>query len=181
MYRTLPQSPSVTAFGPGRKHSLLPALAKNMPPAYFLNASRPPGGSQTSPPPKGGQKGVLMSLPYKKDIIPLAKENRNDPTRQENHLWYDFLCRYPIRFQRQKTIDRFIADFYCHKAKLVIELDGPQHYSEEGIEKDRIRTEILEEYGLLVVRIPNRMVEHDFRYVCSCIDWYVEQRLSVNK
>ena len=74
-----------------------------------------------------------MSLTYQKNLIPRAKELRANATRHENHLWYDFLRTYPIRFQRQKTIDRFIVDFYCHRAKLVIELDGSQHFTEEGL------------------------------------------------
>ena len=61
-----------------------------------------------------------MSLPYQGKLIPRAKELRKDATKQENHLWYDFLRGYPMRFQRQKTIDGFIADFYCHVARLVV-------------------------------------------------------------
>ena len=74
-----------------------------------------------------------MSLPYKNKLIPRAKELRKNATRQENHLWYDFLRSYPVRFQRQKTIGSFIVDFYCHAAKLVIELDGSQHYTDQGV------------------------------------------------
>ena len=70
-----------------------------------------------------------MSLSYKCDNIPLAKTLRKNATPQEKHLWYDFLSTYPVRFQRQKAIDNFIADFYCHEAKLVIEIDGSQHYT----------------------------------------------------
>ena len=77
-----------------------------------------------------------MSLPYQEKLIPRAKELRKNATKQENHLWYDFLCSYPVQFQRLKTIDHFIADFYCHAAKLIIELDGSQHYEEQGIERD---------------------------------------------
>ena len=73
-----------------------------------------------------------MSLPYNHKLIPRAKELRKDATEQEKCLWYKYLSQYPIRFQRQKTIGRFIADFYCAKAKLVIELDGSQHFSNEG-------------------------------------------------
>ena len=68
-----------------------------------------------------------MSLEYNKNNIARAKTLRKNSTPQENHLWYDFLSTYEIRFQRQKAIDNFIADFYCHKAKLVIEIDGSQH------------------------------------------------------
>ena len=76
-----------------------------------------------------------MSLDYNKKNIILAKNLRKNATPQENHLWYDFLSKYEIRFQRQKAIDNFIADFYCHKAKLVIEIDGSQHRTEKGKEK----------------------------------------------
>lgn len=69
-----------------------------------------------------------MSLDYNKKNIPLAQKLRENATPQENHLWYDYLAKYEIRFQRQKAIDNFIADFYCHKAKLIIEIDGSQHY-----------------------------------------------------
>ena len=118
-----------------------------------------------------------MSLPYNKNNVPLARENRSNPTRQENHLWYDFLSKYHVRFQRQKPIDEYIADFYCHKAKLVIEVDGSQHYTPEGIEKDRIRTERLEEYDLLVIRIPNKQIDKNFYGVCNYIDRIVTERL----
>ena len=65
-----------------------------------------------------------MSLEYNEKNITLAKNLRKNATPQENHLWYDFLARYEVRFQRQKAIDNFIADFYCHKANLIIEIDG---------------------------------------------------------
>ena len=84
-----------------------------------------------------------MSLNYNKSNIHLAKNLRKNSTSEENHLWYDFLSKYEIRFQRQKAIDNFIADFYCHKARLVIEIDGSQHYTTEGKERDTYRTEIL--------------------------------------
>ena len=73
-----------------------------------------------------------MSLEYNKNLIPRAKELRKNAMPQENHPWYDFLRSYKPRFQRQKTIGQFIADFYCEKAKLVIELDGSQHFTPEG-------------------------------------------------
>ena len=74
-----------------------------------------------------------MSLPYKNKLIPRAKELRKNATRQENHLWYDFLRSYPVRFSRQKVLGKYIADFYSADAKLVIELDGSQHYEDAGI------------------------------------------------
>lgn len=118
-----------------------------------------------------------MSLDYNKKNIRLAKNLRNHPTPQENHLWYDFLAEYEIRFQRQKAIDNFIADFYCHKAKLIIEIDGSQHYSEQGLEKDEFRTEILEGYGLKVIRFTNHQIDTNFRVVCQYIDAAVKSSL----
>ena len=111
-----------------------------------------------------------MSLPYNGRNIPLAKKLRGNLTPQEKHLWYDFLAKYPIRFQRQKPIDSFIADFYCHKAHLVIEIDGSQHYTEEGRTRDDFRTEILEGYDLLVIRFTNEQVDKNFDGVCGFIE-----------
>ena len=119
-----------------------------------------------------------MSLDYKKQNIVLAQNLRKNATPQENHLWYDYLSKYPIRFQRQKAIDNFIADFYCHKAKLVIEIDGSQHYSKEGKEKDNFRTEILEGYDLKVIRFTNRQIDTNFSGVCQYIDKIVKSLVS---
>ena len=116
-----------------------------------------------------------MSLKYNKKLISRAKELRHNMTKQEKHLWYDFLRKYPIRFQRQKTIDNFIADFYCHKAKLVIELDGSQHYTEEGLEYDSIRSDILAQYDLEVMRFANMDIDKNFSGVCDAIDEKVKQ------
>ena len=115
-----------------------------------------------------------MSLDYNKNNIPLAKQLRKDATREENKLWYDFLSKYEIRFQRQKAIDNFIADFYCHKAKLVIEIDGSQHYTEDGRKYDEFRTEILEGYDLSVIRFTNNDVDKNFYGVCRYIDMIVK-------
>jgi len=98
-------------------------------------------------------------------------------TKEERHLWYDFLRGYPVRFLRQKVLGKYIADFYCAEAKLIIELDGGQHYEAEGKLHDRIRTEYLEEYGLTVVRIPNNEVNQNFTGVCEWIDSVVKERL----
>ena len=100
-----------------------------------------------------------MSLDYNKKNIILAKNLRKNATPQEKRLWYGFLSKYEVRFQRQKAIDNFIADFYCHKAKLIIEIDGSQHYSAEGKAKDEFRTSILEGYDLKVIRISNRRID----------------------
>ena len=106
-----------------------------------------------------------------------ARALRKNMTREERHLWYDFLRSYPVRFSRQKVIDRYIADFYCHEAKIVIELDGSQHYEEQGLLQDRIRTERMEERGLTVIRIPNNAVWQNFSGVCEYIDTAVRESL----
>lgn len=115
-----------------------------------------------------------MSLEYNKRNIPLAKILRNNSTKQENHLWYDFLSKYEIRFQRQKAIDNFIADFYCHKAKLIIEIDGSQHYTDEGVKHDAFRTETLVGYDLQIIRFTNRQIDTNFKGVCDYIDFVVK-------
>lgn len=119
-----------------------------------------------------------MSLKYNGKHISFAKELRKNATSQEKRLWYDFLRHYPIRFQRQKAIDEFIVDFYCHKAKLVIEIDGTQHFINEGPRKDALRTERLEQYGLQIVRLSNRQINEEFENVCEYIDLTVKNSLS---
>ena len=91
-------------------------------------------------------------------------------TKEEKHLWYDFLRTYSPRFTRQKVLGKYIADFYCAEANLVIELDGSGHYTEEGKEYDEQRTVFLEEYGINVLRIPNTEINNNFRNVCEYID-----------
>ena len=106
---------------------------------------------------------------------------RKNMTKEERHLWYDFLKDYPVRFIRQKILVKYIADFYCAKAKLVIELDGSQHFDAEGIKKDAIRTEFLEEYGIMVLRIQNDEIFDNFEMICDYIDSLVRQRMAENK
>ena len=118
-----------------------------------------------------------MSLDYNKKNITLAKNLRKNATSQEKHLWHRFLAKYEVRFQRQKAIDDFIADFYCHKAKLIIEIDGTQHYTEYGIQKDNLRTETLEKYNLKVIRFTNQQIDTDFQGVCEYIDAVVQASL----
>lgn len=95
-------------------------------------------------------------------------------TKEEKHLWYDFLRLYPIRFLKQKVIDNYIVDFYCHDARLIIELDGSQHYQKDGLIKDKIRTEKIEERKLTVIRIPNNEINCNFNNVCEYIDAYIK-------
>ncbi len=111
---------------------------------------------------------------YNKENIPLAKALRRNPTPWERKLWYEFLRNYPVRFQRQKTIGNYIADFYCAKARLVIELDGGGHYAAEQADKDAARTKVLESMNLTVLRICNLDIDRNFRGVCEHIDLTVK-------
>ncbi len=122
-----------------------------------------------------------MSREYNKNLIPFAKSLRKNATPQENHLWYDFLRTYPVRFQRQKTIGQFIADFYCEKAKLVIEIDGSQHFTPEGVTHDAARTAAIETCGVNVLRFTNRDIDSEFKAVCMKIDSAVHERLDQRK
>ena len=117
---------------------------------------------------------------YNKDNIPLAKALRKNMTPWERKLWYDFLRTYPVRFQRQKAIGNYIADFYCAKARLVIELDGGGHYAAEQAEKDQIRARALESMDLTVLRICNLDIDRNFDGVCQQVDLTV-QNLSLSQ
>ena len=119
-----------------------------------------------------------MQRKHNPTLVPFAKKLRKDMTNEERHLWYDYLKDYPLRFTRQKVLGKYIADFYCAKANLVVELDGSQHYEEVGQIKDEKRTAFLESYGLKVLRIPNNEVSSNFCGVCEYIDAAVKQSLS---
>ncbi len=122
-----------------------------------------------------------MSLEYDGKLIKNAKYLRKNSTRQENHLWYDFLSKYKVRFQRQKVIKGYIVDFYCHKARLVIEIDGLGHYFNLSIEKDKKRTEELEKLGLKVLRFTNSDIDRNFKNVCEEINKTVNERYSLSQ
>ena len=117
-----------------------------------------------------------MQPKHNKELTPLAKQLRREMTKEERHLWYDILRTYPIRFSRQKVLGRYIVDFYSAKAKLVIELDGSQHYETDRVEKDAERTAFLNGYGLQVIRIPNHEVNENFEGVCAYIDAVVRRQ-----
>ena len=109
---------------------------------------------------------------YNKENIPLAKVLRKNMTPWERKIWYDFLRNYPVHFQRQKAIGNDIADFYCAKARLVIELDGGGHYTPEQAEKDEQRTYDLSAMNLTVARICNWILtEISAVYVNMLIFW----------
>ena len=118
-----------------------------------------------------------MERKHNPSLTANARILRKKMTKEERHLWYDFLKDYPVRFLRQKVIDDYIVDFYCNKARLIIELDGSQHFEENGLRNDRIRTEKLEDRNLAIIRIPNNEVMRNFSGVCEYIHFVVTQRV----
>lgn len=118
-----------------------------------------------------------MQRKQNKELVPFAKELRKNMTKEESHLWYDFLRNYPVRFMRQRVMGEYIADFYCAKAKLVVELDGSQHYEAENKRYDEARTQYLNGFGVEVLRFTNLDVKENFAGVCTCIDVMVRRRM----
>ena len=106
-----------------------------------------------------------------------AQNLRKTMTQEERHLWYDFLKTYPVQFKRQYTLGVYVVDFYCYKAKLIVELDGSQHCEPEAIAHDQRRTAYLQQQGYCVLRISNRDVMTQFRTVCEMIDTAVQTRM----
>ena len=115
--------------------------------------------------------------PYNKNNVPLTHILRREMTKWEKHLWYDFLQKYPIRFQRQKSIGDYIVDFYCAKVHLAIELDGEYHNTEKQYSDDTNRTLELNKLGIEVIRFNNSDLDSDFNRVCKQIDYVVQRRL----
>ena len=122
--------------------------------------------------------GIVLERKHNPKIVSTAKLLRKNMTKEERHLWYDYLRTHPVRFSRQKVLGKYIADFYSAQARLVIELDGGGHYTEEARQYDVEQTAFLEAYGLTVIRIPNNEVISNFRGVCDYIDMMTEQSLS---
>ena len=110
-------------------------------------------------------------------LRPYAQKLRRNMTKEERRLWYDFLKSLPVTVKRQQVMGPYIVDFYIASAKLVIELDGSQHYKISGMSKDRIRTQQIENRGLTVMRIPNNEVNNNFREVCEYIDSFIKVSL----
>ena len=118
----------------------------------------------------------MTRITYSEKTLYLARELRKNMTKEERHLWYDFLRQYPVKFHRQYRIDRYIVDFFCHDANLVVELDGGQHYEPDAQNYDIHRTQILESYGLFVLRFTNIDIQKNFRGVCETIDTYINNK-----
>ena len=118
-----------------------------------------------------------MDYKHNKSLVSNARALRKNLTKEERHLWYDFLRAYPVKFLRQKIQGKYIVDFYCSEANLVVELDGSQHYEDAGMEYDAARTAYLAQYGVHILRIPNNEVMQNFSGVCEYIDHAVRQSL----
>ena len=118
-------------------------------------------------------------MPVKKNgnMLPTAKMLRKNMTVHERKLWYMFLRNYPVKIYKQRIIESFIVDFYCASARLVIEIDGSQHFTAQGIEYDKERSTIIEAYGLKVLRFTNYEVDTAFRSVCETIDEEIRLRI----
>lgn len=118
--------------------------------------------------------------PYNKTNYNLAKNLRKNMTLQERKLWYLFLKSHSFKFYRQKPILNYIADFYCAKAHLVIEIDGGGHYEDKQVIKDEFRTEQLKEIGLTVIRFTNTDIDKHFESVCNYINYAINELTQCN-
>ncbi len=110
-----------------------------------------------------------MKKQSKSNLTQLSQRLRREMTKEEKHLWYDFLKGLPVTINRQKVIGSYIVDFYCASVKLVIEIDGSQHYEKDGMEADAIRDAYLNSRGLTVKRYSNRDIYQNFEGVCDDI------------
>ena len=117
-----------------------------------------------------------MAIPKNDDLLERARKLRKEMTPQELRLWYRFLRTYPVKIYKQRIIGDYIVDFYCARAKLVIEIDGSQHYENFGLEYDSKRTSFLESLGLEVVRYSNSDINRRFPSVCEQIDQLIQKR-----
>ncbi|HKL43940.1 MAG TPA: endonuclease domain-containing protein, partial [Candidatus Absconditabacterales bacterium] len=131
------------------------------------------------PPLKKGDRGFQTNgfyLPYNPDLKKRSQELRNNITQAENKLRYKFLRGKDFNTARQKIINNYIVDFYIASKRLVIEIDGDTHRSEEEIKYDKRRTKELEEYGLKVIRFTNNEVYDNFEEVCNRIEDVIEKQ-----
>ena len=117
-----------------------------------------------------------MNLPKDNRKLANARQLRREMTPHERKLWYLFLRKYPVKIYKQRIIGKFIVDFYCASAKVVIEVDGSQHYEPQGMAYDVERSAFLSALGLDVLRFSNRDVDRNFRGVCEQIDLTIRNR-----
>ena len=110
-----------------------------------------------------------------------AQYLRRNMTKEERRLWYGYLRDYPCQFRRQVAFGNCILDFYCAAAKLAIELDGSQHYSDDGKQYDENRTAYLNSIGIHVIRFSNTDVLRNLEGVCQVINSHVNARKALFK
>lgn len=118
-----------------------------------------------------------MAIPKDNNQLENARRLRREMTPHERKLWYLFLRTYPVKIYKQRIIGRFIVDFYCASAQLVIEVDGSQHYESQGLSYDSERSAFLEALGLKVLRFSNREIDREFHSVCTQIALTIQNRL----
>lgn len=117
---------------------------------------------------------------YNSNLKEQSRELRKNMTEQEKRLWFCFLKEYPIRIYRQRVIGCYIADFYCSKAKVVIEIDGSQHYTDEGMNYDENRTKAINDFGVEAIRFSNYDVNTNFEGVCMEIDKVISTKMGID-
>ncbi len=115
-------------------------------------------------------------IPYNPNLKQYAKDLRNNMTPEERHIWYDFLKKLPFDVKRQHRIENYIVDFYIPEKKIVIEIDGIQHLTEDNKKADSIRDESISEWGITVIRIPNKLINKNFNDICE----YLLKRMEID-
>ena len=113
---------------------------------------------------------LVLKVPTRSELTKRSRRLRRNMTRQEKHIWYDYLRKLPFTINRQMVIGSYIVDFYCAKAGIVIEIDGIQHYWKKQYLYDKKRTEKLESYGLQVIRFTNKEIDTKFESICIFMD-----------
>ena len=124
-----------------------------------------------------GKPTEYVKILYERHNKRNSQRLRREQTKEEGKLWYIFLRKYKVTFTRQKPLGKYIVDFYCHKARLVIEVDGAQHYEADAKIRDEERTKYLEQMGLKVLRFTNWDINHNLEGVCLTIDREVMSRI----
>ena len=113
---------------------------------------------------------LVLKVHKRYELTKRSRRLRRNMTRQEKHIWYDYLRKLPFTINRQMVIGSYIVDFYCAKAGIVIEIDGIQHYWKKQYLYDKKRTEKLESYGLQVIRFTNKEIDTKFESICIFMD-----------
>ncbi len=117
-----------------------------------------------------------MNEQYNAKLISNSQKLRKTMTKEERHLWYDCLKQLPVTVHRQKVLGDYIVDFYIASAKIIIELDGSQHYEQAHLEKDFVRDTYLKEKGYTILRYSNADVNYRFHSVCEDIYHHVNDQ-----